>query len=480
MKATNDLIVVGKMDGHLDEIVSGLKDRDWNITHVENIQKSQRTLHNKQGFLVGIIYLDTACFETLWSIEGILNEFSTRWIAVTPETVIKDASACRMISRLFSGYHTISTDLDKLHQSLSHQHSFASLVLAHHDDDRLEECQDCHMVGASPAMKALYRTIHKVSTVDAPVFIQGESGTGKELTARAIHEESLRASAPFNAINCGALPANLIQSELFGHEKGAFTGASQRKVGIIEGTEGGTLFLDEIGDLPLDMQVNLLRFLENRTIQRVGGLKEITVDVRVLAATHVNLEEAVEKGTFREDLFHRLNVLHIKIPPLRERGDDIEILARHFFDQFANEKSIQVRGFTRESLAIMRLYEWPGNIRELINRIRRAMVMCEHSLIRPTDLGLERRQSASRYAESLEEARDIAERSVVMAALARNSFNIQHTARELGISRVTLYRLMDKHDINRGNEATGGKGESWRRHSTSSKILHLSSVSKSR
>lgn len=335
------------------------------------------------------------------------------------------------------------------------------------------------MVGNSPIMKELFKTIHKVAVVDAPVFIQGESGTGKELTARAIHDESSRAGHPFNAVNCGALPTNLIQSELFGHEKGAFTGASQRKIGIIENTEGGTLFLDEIGDLPLELQVNLLRFLENHTIQRVGGLKEIEVDVRVLAATHVDLEKAVEKGSFREDLYHRLNVLQVRIPPLRMRGEDIEVLAHHFFHQFANEKSLQVTGFNKESLALMRLYEWPGNIRELINRVRRAMIMCDHHLIRPTDLGLERRHCASRHAESLEEARDIAERGVVLASLTRNSFNIQHAARELGISRVTLYRLMEKHKVNRASEAQGPKGKvEGGTPREAPNVLHLSSLKK--
>ncbi|GAA0629289.1 hypothetical protein GCM10009016_18980 [Halomonas beimenensis] len=327
-------------------------------------------------------------------------------------------------------------------------------------------------------MKSLYRTIHKVAVVDAPVFIQGESGTGKELTARAIHEESSRSGEAFNAVNCGALPANLIQSELFGHEKGAFTGASQRKIGIIESTQGGTLFLDEIGDLPLDMQVNLLRFLENHTIQRVGGLKEIEVDVRVLAATHVDLEHAVAEGRFREDLYHRLNVLQVKVPALRERGEDIETLAKYFFKCFANEKSMQVKGFTKESLAIMRLYEWPGNIRELINRVRRAMVMCEHPLIRPSDLGLERRHSPSRYAESLEEARDMAERSVVLAGLSRNSFNVQHAARELGISRVTLYRLMEKHHIHRNSEEESHQHT--RGHAKAPNVVDFSPLHKSR
>ncbi|MFY0990089.1 sigma-54 interaction domain-containing protein [Halomonas sp. C05BenzN] len=312
------------------------------------------------------------------------------------------------------------------------------------------------MVGDSVTIRRLYRDIGKIASVDAPVLITGESGTGKELTARAIHEHSPRRSGPFNAVNCGALPSGIIQSELFGHEKGAFTGATQRKIGIIESSSSGTLFLDEIGDLPLDLQVNLLRFLENHRVLRVGGLKEIPVDVRVLAATHVDLEKATREDGFREDLFHRLNVLQINTPPLRERPEDIEPLANFFFRKFTDEKAACVRGFSRESLIRMRQYAWPGNIRELINRVRRAMVMCDKRLITPVDLGLERRQHATRHRMTLEQARDMAECDAIKAALARNKGKMIHAARELGISRVTLYRLIDKHGIDRCSGSAEG------------------------
>lgn len=450
MKSPSDLIVIGNRDSCLENIISGLTTSQWSVEHIGDVNQLRSCLAAKRH-LVGVIYIDASQDNFLDDLSVIINEFETRWLAICASEKVLMSQPCRMIGHLLCGYHTLPVSIEQLQDTLKHLHSLACLGLTSSERASISQdtCTECPMVGESQVMKTLFRTVHKVAAVDAPVFIQGESGTGKELTARAIHEESSRSGHAFNAVNCGALPANLIQSELFGHEKGAFTGATQRKVGIIESTEGGTLFLDEIGDLPLEMQVNLLRFLENHTIQRVGGLKEIPVDVRVLAATHVDLEKAVENGTFREDLYHRLNVLQVQVPPLRERGNDIEVLANHFFERFSNEKSMQVKGFTKESLAIMRLYEWPGNIRELINRVRRAMVMCEHPLIRPADLGLERRHSASRYARSLEEARDMAERNVVMAALARNSFNVQHAARELGISRVTLYRLMEKHKIHR-------------------------------
>ncbi|QJQ98329.1 sigma-54 dependent transcriptional regulator [Halomonas sp. PGE1] len=305
------------------------------------------------------------------------------------------------------------------------------------------------LVGSSPAIQTLMRDIDKIAAVDAPVLITGESGTGKELTARLIHTRSARHTGPFNAVNCGALPAGLIQSELFGHERGAFTGADRRKVGIIESTSGGTLFLDEIGDLPLELQVNLLRFLEDHRFLRLGAQRESEVDVRVLAATHVDLEGAVREGRFREDLYHRLNVLQARTPPLRERPEDIEQLANHFFQQFRREASRRVRGFSHDSLITMRQHAWPGNVRELINRVRRAMVMCEQRLITPDALGLERRNGLSREGLSLEQIRDGAEREAVIAALARNKQQVLHAARELGVSRATLYRLIEKHHLHR-------------------------------
>jgi DNA-binding NtrC family response regulator len=303
------------------------------------------------------------------------------------------------------------------------------------------------MVGASSQMQHVYREIRKVAGNNAPVLISGESGTGKELAAQAIHERSPQADGPFIAVNCGALPANLIQSELFGHEKGSFTGAHQRKIGRIEVASGGTLFLDEIGDLPMELQTNLLRFLQEKTIQRVGGREDITVDVRVIAATHVNLEKAVHEGSFREDLYYRLNVLQIKMPALRERIGDVPLLAQYIFRRFADEKGRRVKGFSEDALHTMNQYDWPGNVRELINRVRRAMVMCDKFLISPVDLGLERRTN-SRTVVTLSEARDKAEIDTIRIALAQNMGNISLAAQQLGVSRVTLYRLMEKQDVN--------------------------------
>jgi DNA-binding NtrC family response regulator len=301
------------------------------------------------------------------------------------------------------------------------------------------------MVGSCEAMLALFRAIRKVAATDAPVFVSGESGTGKELTAVAIHERSRRRAAPLVAINCGAIPPHLLQSELFGYERGAFTGANQRKIGRIEAANGGTLFLDEIGDLPLESQASLLRFLQEGKIERLGGRESIAVDVRVISATHVDMQRAMDEGRFRADLYHRLCVLQIDEPPLRARGKDIELLARHMLERFHMDSTRRLRGFAADAIAALHNYAWPGNVRELINRVRRAIVMSEGRLITASDLEL------ADYVEiapvSLAQARHAAERQAIEAALLRHRGRLGDAAIELGISRVTLYRLMSLHGM---------------------------------
>jgi DNA-binding NtrC family response regulator len=301
------------------------------------------------------------------------------------------------------------------------------------------------MVGSCEAMRMLFRMIRKVAMTDAPVFVSGESGTGKELTAVAIHERSVRRAAPFVAINCGAIPTHLLQSELFGYERGAFTGAHQRKIGRIEAAHGGTLFLDEIGDLPLESQASLLRFLQEGRIERLGGHESIAVDVRVISATHIDMRLAMAEGRFRADLYHRLCVLQIDEPPLRARGKDIELLARHMLERFRKDGTRRLRGFSADAIAALHNYAWPGNVRELINRVRRAIVMSEGRHITAHDLEL------AEYVEivpvSLAQAREAAERQVIEVALLRHRGRYGDTAQELGISRVTLYRLLSSHGM---------------------------------
>lgn len=310
------------------------------------------------------------------------------------------------------------------------------------------------IVGASAVMKKMFRGIRKLAGVDVPVLITGETGTGKEKAASAIHRCCSRAGHPFIAINCGSLPASLIQSELFGYERGAFTGATQRKLGRIEAAAGGTLFLDEVGDLPLDLQVILLRFLQEKTIDRIGGGTQLHVDVRIIAATHIDLEQAVRAGRFREDLYYRLNVLHLEVPPLRDRDNDVELLVKHCWAEFMAEKSPQAEGFSNEALYVMNHHLWPGNVRELINRTRRAMIMVDKRLITPEDLGLERRV-VRQTGTTLKEAREASEKQAVNLALQKAKGNVSLAAKRLGISRVCLYRLIKKYEVAAAEGVTG-------------------------
>ncbi|MBC7906409.1 MAG: sigma-54-dependent Fis family transcriptional regulator [Rhodospirillaceae bacterium] len=307
---------------------------------------------------------------------------------------------------------------------------------------------DPPMVGASPALRRLQTTIGKVAITDAPVLITGESGTGKELAAVSIHKRSPRAMGPFVPINCAALPKALIASELFGHEKGAFTGADQRRIGRLQAADRGTVFLDEIGDLPMDLQAHLLRFLQESTIDRIGGVHPIKVDVRVVAATNVPLRKAVAEGRFREDLYFRLNVLTIEMPPLRERGEDIDPLVAHFVAKFCRDAGKTTRSLSPDAAALLRRYAWPGNIRELIATIRRAVVMADGDTIRPEDLALPAADDGNLTGLiSLDAARRGAEESLIRQTLATHRHNVKRTAEHLGVSRVTLYRLLDKYGI---------------------------------
>ena len=304
------------------------------------------------------------------------------------------------------------------------------------------------MLGSSPPMQTVFETIRQVAASDAPVLIVGESGTGKELVARAIHHASARRNGPFHVINCGAIPEALLESELFGHEKGSFTGAHAQRKGRIELAEGGTLVLDEIGDFPVPLQVKLLRFLQQHEMERVGGRHTLKVDARVLAATNKDLQHAMREGLFREDLYFRLAVVNITLPPLRERGDDMLLLANALLQRYAAAQQKKIVGFSRQALAVMQSYAWPGNIRELENRIKRAIIMTQGTRLTPEDLELA--SPALRYeGHTLKEAREALEKDLIQKTLAKNKGNITRTALELGVSRPTLHELLTRHSIER-------------------------------
>jgi two-component system, NtrC family, response regulator len=298
-------------------------------------------------------------------------------------------------------------------------------------------------------MKKTFQFIRKVSTNDYPVLISGPSGTGKEVAAHAIHKLSPRSQNPMVIVNCGAIPENLIESELFGHEKGAFTGATDRKKGKFELADHGTLFLDEIGELPLQLQVKLLRCLQEGTIDRVGGSETIKLDVRIIAATNVDLKEAVINKTFREDLYFRLNVVPVELPPLKERSEDIMVLAQHFLSTESKALKLGKVAFSLSAIASLSCHQWPGNVRELQNRIRRALTIFNSHMVTSEDLGLEddAPQQPNQKLLTLKEARSQAERRCVQQALLLTGNNISQAAKLLATSRPTLHDLITKHKI---------------------------------
>src|ERR1043166_1422166 len=314
------------------------------------------------------------------------------------------------------------------------------------------------MLGRSPQMQGVFAFVRKVAGTDAPVLLLGESGTGKEMGAMAIHRPSSPPAGPFVAINCNAIPENLLESELFGHEKGAFTGAHMQRKGLMETAGGGSLFLDEIGELPPPIQVKLLRFLQEQRFQRVGGRQEIQIDTRVIAATNADLKESVAKGKFREDLYFRLAVVVIKLPALRDRGEGVEVLAQEFLQRFAVQCEKTGLRFAPDGLRAIKVHRWPGNVRELQNRVKRAVIMAEGKRITAADLELVEGAEIIR-ATTLKEAREHLERELVQQALKKYSGKITSAAAELGVSRPTLYELMEKLGIGKSERPSDAQRE---------------------
>ena len=307
------------------------------------------------------------------------------------------------------------------------------------------------VITKNPRMQQILSLAREIASLRSTVLIQGESGSGKEIVARAIHSAGDRASKPFIAVSCAALAETLLESELFGHEKGAFTGANERKRGKFEQADGGTLLLDEIGDISPKLQVDLLRVLQERSFYRVGGSEEVRVDVRVIAATHVNLEQAVAEGRFREDLFYRLNVIPIRIPPLRERREDIPLLARHFVERLAHELAREISGISEPALAVLMDYDWPGNVRELENAIERAMVTCRGPVLDAADFAFLAQHGGPAKAWSVPAGMSLQEmEKLLIASTLRNTEgNVKKAAEILGIDRSTLYEKMKRYEIER-------------------------------
>lgn len=366
-----------------------------------------------------------------------------QWLAVAGKQALSLPAVCELIHDRFFDFFIPPVRTSRFAVVLGHAWGKTRL-LPSAGRATVRSDADLGLVGASATITAVRERLRKFAGFDLPVLLTGETGTGKDVAARAIHACSARSKGPFVAINCGALPENLVQSELFGHERGAFTGANVRKIGRIEAAEGGVVLLDEIGDLPLEAQCNLLRFLEAHTIERVGGTTSIKVDARVIAATHVDLQRAVREGRFREDLYYRLNVLHVELPPLRERDGDIELLARYFLEQFHQLHGTRAAVFSAAALRVLAAHAWPGNVRELINRVHSAAVVAERRVIDAAGLGL---GAAPGGMAGLHDARARSERETIANHLRGSGFNMSECARRLGISRVTLYRLCKKHGL---------------------------------
>jgi len=307
---------------------------------------------------------------------------------------------------------------------------------------QLQSSSQGEMIGTCAPMKTMFRVLRRVAPTDLSVLVLGETGTGKELVAREVHKLSGRRNEPFIAINCGAIPENLLESELFGHRKGSFTGAVTDKVGKVEAATGGTLFLDEIGEMPMNLQVKLLRVLQERVIERVGDLKPRSVDIRVVAATNKDLTELIRSGEFREDLFYRLNEITVQLPPLRDRGEDIDVLAQYFLNQFREQYGTKTRGYTNQALKALKNHFWPGNVRELENRVKKAVIMSDRALLNPDDLGLDK--DTKRAIQPLADAQEQFKVDYIRKVLDLNNWNKAQTARDLGIDARTVFRYIEK------------------------------------
>jgi len=381
--------------------------------------------------------------EGMATLAGFLElDRSAKIIVISGQNEAENAR--RAVGEGAYDFHTKPVDMDALRFLLQRCVYVAELEREYREMKQGERVDIFEgILGASPAMQRVFATIRKVAAVNVPVLILGESGTGKEMVAKAIHRQSVRRKKPFVALNCSAIPQNLIESELFGHERGAFTGAHAQRRGLVETASAGTLFLDEIGDLPAPVQIKLLRFLQERRIQRVGGREELEIDTRIVAATNIDLDAATREGSFREDLYFRLAVVICRLPALRERGEDILLLARDFLTRFDEQNGQRHLTFDREAEAAIEAYPWPGNVRELQNRVQRAVIMTDGKRITVQDLELAPGPKPAAR-KTLKEAREEMERELVERVLRRHHGKVTAASAELGISRPTLYDLMDR------------------------------------
>lgn len=443
-----------------------LSHKHWLCLRAEDPDAACR-LHAEHAFLVGLVVFPHARDPLIESMLQQLVRFlpGIKWIAVLAADQAEDLRIKRFIAHCLYDFQLFPIENTRMTTILGHAYGMARIKRELREHETANEPDHFGLIGESPAMQRLYRTIERAADSDVTVLINGPTGTGKELVARAIHQHSQRAHAPFVAINCTAIPSTLLQSELFGHEKGAFTGAHARKAGYIQTAAGGTLFLDEIGDMPMESQASLLRFLEDRLVTSLGSVEGRFVDLRIVASTNIDLEQAIQQKLFRADLYYRLAVLRILTPALNRRDGDIKLLAQHFLREAMLKARTKNLRFSEEALDVMQKYAWPGNVRELRGVITQTVLTCERQVIKPEHLKIPidfhghpnatRRHSAIEIDHSsghaipgsLKTTRDLSEKRKLEIALAGNARNVTQTARELGISRMTLYRLIAKHHL---------------------------------
>ncbi|MBN2070087.1 MAG: PEP-CTERM-box response regulator transcription factor [Candidatus Krumholzibacteriota bacterium] len=463
--ASTKLLIVDDEEAILKQLEWAFK-KDYRIIKASTIEDALTAVKNESPQLMILdlsLTSESEGFEGFEILEKALQiEPGIKIIVITGHDYKENAF--RALESGAIDFYSKPVDIDELRVILgraSYIHSLESMI-----KDLKSAPGKGHefesIISMSGTMLDIFETIRRIAPTDVAVLITGESGTGKELIARAIHSRSTRKNKPFIPINCGAIPENLLESELFGHEKGSFTGAVSSKPGKFEIAEGGTIFLDEIGELPLSLQVKILRFLQDHVIERVGGQKPLQLDLRVIAATNRDLTTMIEERTFREDLYYRINTIKIALPPLRDRGQDILLLAMYFLHHYNSEFSKNVKTFSQSARNILYTHSWPGNVRELENRVKRAVIMTSGRIIQPEDMDLapdqagaaaESRQGGSGASitplsiPSLKEARDDLEQRMITDALLRFSGNVSAAAQELGISRPTLHDLMKKHDV---------------------------------
>jgi len=441
MQASKTILAVGS--DALHPVLHALQQQQWQIIHIRSPQQWRKGKAEKIS--AGLLLLDNKMLRQTDALNALASQLELEWVLLVERKQLEQAAICSFINDVCYDYHCLPVESTRLEITLSRLHGKA--LLRHAIQPQGSQDDSAELVGEHASIRRLRQEIRRLARTNVTVVITGESGSGKELVAQLIHRQSERADGPFQAVNCGGLPASLVQSELFGHERGAFTGAAACRIGRIEAAQNGTLFLDEIGDMPIEAQVNLLRFLQEGTIDRLGDNRSRSIDARVLSATHVDLPAAITAGRFREDLYYRLCVCQLQLPALRERRSDIPLLARHLLQHNACRLSLPAKRLSYQALAAMLQYDWPGNIREMSNRISQGLAMASGRVIRAQDMGLGTGSQAPPLGK-LEDIRSRAEREAIEMALQLHAHNSSQAARILGISRATLYRLIKKYQLN--------------------------------